>query len=202
MKKFDLIKGESCPEKVQNIKSISKDKSICLKCNACVTDISDLSLQEISENYLGTGKCYRMSPVQLNFFQFLKRTGQYAALVAGLSSISFNSSAEPDDLKCEQVQSDSTIITGIAKFKVKGRGPRKRVLKKAEHIIWVKVADSVYETKCDKKGNFTLVIPKGQFVESSNVPQLREKTINKDEVDLEKFTITLVAFRRKITGKF
>jgi hypothetical protein len=202
MKKFDLIKGESCPEEWKKMKSQDKNSSICLKCNECVTDISKLSLREISENYLGTGKCYRMSPAQLNFFQFLKKTGQYAALVAGISGISFNSNAAPMDIDSEFVQSDSTTITGIAKFKIKGRGPRKRALKKADHIIWVKVADSVYETKCDKKGNFKLVIPKGQFIESSNVAQLREKTINKEVVNLEKITITLTAFHRRITGKF
>lgn len=202
MKKYDLIKGESCPEKWDKMVSFDKNKSICQKCNECVTDISDLSLQEISENYLGTGKCYRMNPVQLNFFQFLKRSGQYAALVAGLSSISFNSNALKDGGSIVHVQSDSTIITGNAKFKIKGRGPRKRALKKADHIIWVKVADSVYETTCDKKGNFKLVIPKGQFIESSNVAELREKSINKTEVNLEKITITLIAYRRRVTGKF
>ena len=78
----------------------------------------------------------------------------------------------------------------------------KKHLKKADHIIWVKVADSVYETKCDKKGNFKLVIPKGELIESSNVQELREKTINSAEVTLDKVTITLIAYRRRSIGKF
>ena len=118
MKKFDLIKGETCPEKWDNMSPLDENKSICLKCKECVTDITHLSLKEISENYLGTAKCYRMSPVQLNFFQFLKRTGQYAALVAGLSGLNFNSNAIDTNIANEFIQSDSTTITGVAKFKI------------------------------------------------------------------------------------
>ena len=175
-----------CSERWENM-SGDKRKRMCDLCQENIHDVSHLDLATLASDYINSGKCVRMNPDQIQFFQFLRTIPKIAGLSAALSLYPFASTI---------AQNDSTAVSNcVVHGTVRGDQASNR-------SIFVVVNGNTYETRSDDHGSFKLTVPQGFKIESSNVKQLKNKTLKSEFIRIKKVRLPKLQFRTIGTPSF
>lgn len=154
-------------------------RRMCSVCQECVHDVSHLSLKEISENYVDSNKCVKMSSDQTEFFHYFKSMSKVAGLTAALSLFTFANAYGQDQIP----EGERCTVYG----KVKSNSISNRT-------VFVIVDGKTYQAISNSNGRFKLEFPKGQKIEDSNIRKLQNKTVKKEELNLRKVRLPKIKF--------
>lgn len=171
--KKEILNNEFCPENWNEMTKV-KNGRFCSKCEINLTDLSEFTIEEIAKKHYGQGKCVALTNDQIDFIVNYKRIKTIAiasSLFIGTSF--FNVSYGQSKIK----NIDSCLVKG------KIIGPEDEKLTDRAIYIYLKNTDSIYETRTNENGEFSINLPKNSEIEHSNVPKLiSKKTKNKKRI--------------------
>jgi len=171
--KKEILNNEFCPEKWNEMAKV-KNGRFCSKCEINLTDLSNLTIKEIAKKHYGRGKCVALNNDQIDFIVNYRRIKTIAfASSLFIGTTFFNVSYGQSTTK----NLDSCLIKGKV-IVTEGEKITDRAI-----YIYLKNSDSIYETRTNQKGEFSINLPKNSEIEHSNVSKLiSKKTKNKKQI--------------------
>uniref|UniRef100_UPI00404B359C hypothetical protein n=1 Tax=Flavobacterium sp. TaxID=239 RepID=UPI00404B359C len=173
----NLLNNESCPEKWEEMTKIKQER-FCSKCKIGLTDLTELTIENIAKNHYGKGKCVGLTNEQIDFiinYRQIKKIVIASSLFIGTTffNLSYGQTA--------QNKVDSCLVKG------KVVGIENEIVANRPIYIYIKANDSIYETQTDENGDFSIYLPKNAEIKYSNVSKLiSKKTKNRSLLNIRK----------------
>lgn len=153
----------------------------CSVCEVNLPDLTGLSLGELVNEHLDSGKCVRLTDSQINFLSFYKKIRQTAAVSSIVIGTSFFNYTYSQSIEEAGKSKDSCLVTGRAVF------DDDKSISRNTTIYITLVGGGVYETQTDNQGNFAINLPKNSKVWNSNLKKLESREIkNRNTMHLGK----------------
>lgn len=175
----ELLKNEYCLEDWASMEPSCTGK-FCSVCNVNLLDLTELSLSEIVQKHIGSGKCVRLTDSQINFLSFYRSFRKSVAVSSIVIGSSFFNYSYSQSIENSILHQDSCLVTGRAIFD-DDKTPSRNV------AIYITAGGRTYETMTDNQGNFAVNLPKNCTVQYSNLKKLESKKVkNKSQIKLGK----------------
>jgi len=171
--KKEILNNKFCPENWNEMSKVKNGK-FCSKCEINLTDLSKLTIEEIAKKHYGKGKCVALTNDQIDFiinYKKIKTIAIASSLFIGTTFLNLSYGQS----KIKNV--DFCVVKG------KLIGTEEEKLTDRPIYIYLKNTDSIYETRTNENGEFSINLPKNSEIEHSNVPKLISKqTKNKKRI--------------------
>ena len=163
----ELLKNDYCLEDWVSMEQSCAGK-FCSVCNKNLLDLSEIPVSEIVQEYLGSGKCVRLTDSQINFLSFYKSFRKSVAISSIVIGSSFFNCSYSQSIENAMLHPDSCLVTGRAIFD-DDKSPSRNV------AIYITAGERTYETMTDGQGNFAVNLPKNCTVSYSNLKNSNRK---------------------------
>ena len=111
----ELLKNDYCLEDWNNLEPSCTGK-FCSVCKTNLLDLTGLSVGEIVQEHLGSGKCVRLTDSQINFLSFYKAFRNSVAVSSIVIGSSFFNYSYSQSIENSILHQDSCLVTGKAVF--------------------------------------------------------------------------------------